>query len=78
MGSRKYLVIFHAVSSGQNGPLLGADEQEIVLLVYLVLDVINNKVRQYSWLPGTYQYLPTYLRYLLFYLVSCEPCVRCL
>ncbi len=44
MGSRKYLVIFYAVSSGLNGPLLGTDEQEIVLLVYLVLDTINNKV----------------------------------
>jgi hypothetical protein len=45
MGSRKYLVIFHAVSSGLNGPLLGTDEQEIVLLVYLVLDILNNKVK---------------------------------
>ena len=44
MGSRKYLIIFQAVSSGLNGPLLGTDEQEIVLLVYLVLDIVNNKV----------------------------------
>jgi epithelial splicing regulatory protein 1/2 len=51
MGSRKYLVIFHAVSSGQNGPLLGADEQEIVLLVYLVLDVINNKIMSVHQFP---------------------------
>jgi hypothetical protein len=48
MGCRKYLVVFHAVSSGLNGPLLGTDEQEIVLLVYLVLDVINNKVRTHE------------------------------
>ena len=45
MGSRKYLVVFYAVSSGQNGPNLGADEEEIVLLLYLVLDADKNKVR---------------------------------
>ena len=45
MGSgRKYLVLLHLVSAGENGEGLGSDEQEIVLVVYLVLDVINNKV----------------------------------
>ena len=44
MSSCKYLVIFFAVSAGQNGPNLGADEEEIVLIVYLILDVENNKV----------------------------------
>ena len=41
-----YLVIAHAVTAGQDGPLLGSDEEEVVLLIYLVLDVVNNKV---SW-----------------------------
>ena len=44
MGSRKYYVIFHAISCGMNGGALGSDEQDIVLIVYLVLDIINNKV----------------------------------
>lgn len=44
MSSCKYLVIFYAVSAGQNGPNLGADEEEIVLIVYLILDVANNKI----------------------------------
>ncbi|XP_043222924.1 epithelial splicing regulatory protein 1-like isoform X2 [Amphibalanus amphitrite] len=39
-----YLVTAHAVTAGQDGPLLGSDEEEIVLLIYLVLDVVNNKV----------------------------------
>jgi hypothetical protein len=42
--SSKYLVIYHAVSAGQNGPNLGCDEEDIVLIVYLVLDVAENKV----------------------------------
>ena len=39
-----YLVIFYCATAGQNGPLLGSDEEEIVLLFYLVLDTLNNKV----------------------------------
>jgi epithelial splicing regulatory protein 1/2 len=39
-----YLVIFYCATAGQNGPLLGSDEEEIVLLFYLVLDTVNNKV----------------------------------
>ena len=41
-----YLVTAHAVTAGQDGPLLGSDEEEVVLLIYLVLDVVNNKVRR--------------------------------
>ncbi|CAG0912499.1 unnamed protein product [Notodromas monacha] len=33
-----YLTIFYPVSAGQNGPLLGADEEEIVLLHFIVLE----------------------------------------
>jgi len=39
-----YLVVCHTVTAGQDGPLLGSDEEEVVLLIYLVLDVVNNKV----------------------------------
>ena len=44
VATTKYLVIYHAVSAGQNGPNLGCDEEEIVMIVYLVLDVAQNKV----------------------------------
>ena len=45
--SSKYLVIYHAISAGQNGPNLGCDEEEIVMILYLVLNVAENKVRPY-------------------------------
>jgi len=44
MGPCKYLVIFYGVSAGQNGPNMGADEEDLVMLVYLVLNVEENKV----------------------------------
>ena len=40
----KYLIIFYPVSAGQNGPLLGTDEEEIVLLVYIIIDVKSRQV----------------------------------
>lgn len=42
--TNKYLVVFYCVSAGQNGPDLGADEEEIVLLVYWVIDLHSNQV----------------------------------
>ena len=44
MGECRYLVIFYGVSAGQNGSNMGADEQDLVMLVYLVLNVEENKV----------------------------------
>jgi len=44
MGPCKYLVIFYGVSAGQNGSNMGADEQDLVMLVYLVLNVEENKI----------------------------------
>ena len=41
----KYLVIFYGVSAGSNGANLGCDEQDLVTLVYCVLDTEDNKVR---------------------------------
>ena len=40
----KYLVIFYCVTAGQNGPELGTDEEEIVLLVFWVIDLHSNQV----------------------------------
>ena len=41
----KYLVLFYGVSSGHNGANLGSDEQDLVTLVYLVLNTEENKVK---------------------------------
>lgn len=39
-----HLILFQVVSAGQNGPELGSDEEQIVYLLYAILDVKNNKV----------------------------------
>ncbi len=39
-----HLLIFHVVTAGKNGEKLGSDEEQIVLLSYLLYDVQNRKV----------------------------------
>lgn len=39
-----YLCVLYVATAGQQGPGLGADEEEIVLLVYVVIDMGQNKV----------------------------------
>jgi hypothetical protein len=41
-----HLVCLFCVTAGQNGENLGSDEEQIVLFVYLLYDVANNKVNQ--------------------------------
>ncbi|XP_070189517.1 epithelial splicing regulatory protein 1-like isoform X2 [Littorina saxatilis] len=43
-GGPSHLVVLFVVSAGKNGDELGADEEQIVYLVYLLYDVTNNKV----------------------------------
>ena len=45
MSNTKYLVIFYGVSAGQNGENLGSDEQDLVMLIFLVINTEENKVR---------------------------------
>ncbi|GAB6030575.1 hypothetical protein CHUAL_007437 [Chamberlinius hualienensis] len=42
--SISYLVALHTATAGLNGNQLGSDEEEVVLIAWLVLDIINNKV----------------------------------
>ena len=39
-----HLLVFHTVTAGKNGEKLGTDEEQIVLLTYLLYDVGNRKV----------------------------------
>ena len=39
-----HLLIFHIVTAGKNGEKLGSDEEQTVLLTYLLYDVANRKV----------------------------------
>ena len=59
-GNKRHLVIFHSTSSGLNGADLGSDENEIVFLVYLIVDLETKKVRTIS-----IKYLMSFLLYLL-------------
>ncbi|KAK2190891.1 hypothetical protein NP493_65g02011 [Ridgeia piscesae] len=44
MAAPSHVVILFCATAGQNGENLGSDEEQIVLFVYLLYDVINNKV----------------------------------
>jgi len=45
MTAISHLVCLFCVTAGQNGENLGSDEEQIVLFVYLLYDIANNKVR---------------------------------
>lgn len=40
-----HICIVYVATAGLQGHLMGSDEQEIVLLIYIIIDVIQNKVR---------------------------------
>ncbi|XP_052815866.1 epithelial splicing regulatory protein 1-like isoform X2 [Mya arenaria] len=44
MASSSYLVVLFCATAGKNGDELGVDEEQVVLFVYLLYDVPNNKV----------------------------------
>jgi len=44
MTTTSHLVCLFCVTAGQNGENLGSDEEQIVLFVYLLYDIANNKV----------------------------------
>ncbi|CAH1180738.1 unnamed protein product [Phyllotreta striolata] len=49
-----YICVLYVTTAGLQGPLMGSDEQEIVLLVYIIVDVVQNKVagvQQYTVRP---------------------------
>ena len=45
-GGPSHYVAFHTVTSGLNGPDLGSDESEIVILLFVVIDAKTKKVGQ--------------------------------
>ena len=44
----QFLGVFFVATAGQNGPLLGSDEEEVVLLVLSILDTTTNNVSENS------------------------------
>lgn len=41
---RRYLCLFHLITAGLFDDQLGSDEQEIIEMIYLIIDVEQNKV----------------------------------
>ncbi|XP_066255168.1 RNA-binding protein fusilli isoform X1 [Euwallacea similis] len=39
-----HVCVMYVATAGLQGPLMGSDEQEIVLLIYVIVDVLQNKV----------------------------------
>lgn len=42
-----HICVLYVATAGLQGPLMGSDEQEIVLLIYVIIDSIQNQVRNY-------------------------------
>jgi len=43
-GPPTHLTVFYAATAGKQGEELGADESQLVNLVYLLFDLLNSKV----------------------------------
>lgn len=44
-----HICIVYVATAGHQGHLMGSDEQEIVLLIYVIIDVKQNKVGKESF-----------------------------
>lgn len=44
MAGPHHVCVLYVATAGLQGPLMGSDEQEIVLLIYVIVDVLQNKV----------------------------------
>lgn len=40
-----HICVLYVATAGLQGPLMGSDEQEIVLLIFVIVDAVQNKVR---------------------------------
>ncbi|KAH1001148.1 hypothetical protein HUJ04_013400 [Dendroctonus ponderosae] len=44
MAAPRHLCVLYVATGGLQGPLMGSDEQEIVLLIYVIINVSENKI----------------------------------
>lgn len=42
-----HICVLYVATAGLQGPLMGSDEQEIVLLIYVIIDSVQNQVRNH-------------------------------
>ncbi|KAH1001153.1 hypothetical protein HUJ04_013400 [Dendroctonus ponderosae] len=45
MAAPRHLCVLYVATGGLQGPLMGSDEQEIVLLIYVIINVSENKLQ---------------------------------
>lgn len=50
--STQHLCVLHVATAGLQGPALGSDEEEIILLIYVIVDVHHNKVNIFTLLSN--------------------------
>lgn len=66
----EHVVSLYIATCGQNGPGLGSDEKEIILLVYVLLEVSTGQVSRSSGLKrtqGIAQAPPTERRHFVYF-----------
>ncbi len=56
----KYLSVLHIATAGVNGPLLGTDEEEVVLMCVVIVDTSNSQVNIFLLIHSR-RYEPGYL-----------------
>lgn len=44
----QHICVVYVATAGLQGPLMGSDEQEIVLLIYVIIDAVQKKVSSNS------------------------------
>lgn len=57
----EHVVSFYVATCGQNGPGLGSDEKEIILLVYVILEAATGQVSFFL----SYHLFSIYMSYYL-------------
>ena len=67
MAGPHHICILYVATAGLQGALMGSDEQEIVLLIYVIVDVIQNKVSHFYFGFITIYFLYCRYFYVLIY-----------
>lgn len=57
----QHICVVYVATAGLQGPLMGSDEQEIVLLIYVIIDAVQKKVRSEIFYEKALMQLSKYL-----------------
>jgi hypothetical protein len=51
---KQYLCLFHLITAGLLDENIGSDEQEIIEMIYLIIDIDRKQVRRFHWYSDRY------------------------